>query len=523
MIKKLLGFSKKVIKKILRMFRLWPAETLTADHAEPKVVPDFDMHGRERPVIIKTAGVLLDELRDVKNPKIAIQIHMYFLDVIDEITAVLKTIPYPFDCFVTTDTEEKKLKIAEQFGVVCVDGVLQIDVFENRGRDVGPFLQQLSSRIGQYKYIAHLHTKKSCHTDFGDDWRRYLFKNMFDSKENVAAILEQFEKDDTLGLVVPEIYPIVRGLLHWDDTKDAVCKLLRTLGVDRELPKRPMCPVGDIFWARVEAVRPLFEKGYTQKDFQEEDGQLNYTFAHVVERVWCYLVAGRGYRYQVHVNMIADFVEKIATNYLVYAYTNDKFTDSYLQQIQSMIEQFDDYVIVVSSGLLERSDCSFLRRFQDKILSYEGPVCNITMYQYAMDKKKEEIKKYETLCVCDASWIGPFYDISAILNDLQQMKSKVVGIFYTTISQAGLVLFHLKNNSYAIIQESLRADVMVDAAYVSESRYIGEWLHTKDPVNVLAYDFIILNAPLIKAASLRQVRPQEKVLLKAFLDAQMIQ
>ena len=33
----------------------------------------------------------------------------------------------------------------------------QIDIFENKGRDVLPFLNQLENKIKKYKYICHIY------------------------------------------------------------------------------------------------------------------------------------------------------------------------------------------------------------------------------------------------------------------------------------------------------------------------------------------------------------------------------
>ena len=36
-----------------------------------------------------------------------------------------------------------------------------IEIFENKGRDVYPLLAQMRKHFKAYKYICHLHTKKS--------------------------------------------------------------------------------------------------------------------------------------------------------------------------------------------------------------------------------------------------------------------------------------------------------------------------------------------------------------------------
>lgn len=52
-----------------------------------------------------------------------------------------------------------------------------------------------------------------------------------------------------------------------------------------------------MFWCRTNAVKRLFEKEYGPLDFPEEQGQLNATLAHQIERMWIYLAEREGYAY----------------------------------------------------------------------------------------------------------------------------------------------------------------------------------------------------------------------------------
>ena len=73
----------------------------------------------------------------------------------------------------------------------------EIRIFENRGRDVYSFIYQMKRHYKHYKYICHLHTKKSLHKFLlGLNWSEYIYKNLIGSKLVISNILYDFEQYD---------------------------------------------------------------------------------------------------------------------------------------------------------------------------------------------------------------------------------------------------------------------------------------------------------------------------------------
>lgn len=504
---------KQLLKKIL--IKLHLMKRPEPECAPKKVVPDFAMETRNEPEYIMAPGAYFAELDDNANPKIAIQIHAFFLDVMEEITEILNSMPYPYDCYISTDTEEKKEEISKILNEQCSIHYLQIDVMENRGRDVGPFLQQMAPVIRRYKYIAHLHTKKSKHTDFGDDWRHFLYRNMFGGRDCISAILEMFEKEEKLGLAVPEVYPIVRELMAWDNTKEDVEKLLGKMGLSASLPDNPMCPVGDIFWARTEAVRVLFEQGITQNDFQEEAGQLNYTLAHVIERIWCYLAEAQGYDYKVCINGIEPSVpdEKISRA-LIYK-CGPAMTDAEYGHLRRLTECFAYSVIAVGSAEEQKRAAELTGA--EVIVSQEDANCAV--WKAVLEQKRARFSDMDEIALADDSGVGPLYDMRQIMDKMTKHDFSAWSVFKTKLSQAVFSCFNLKKAGLDDVIDMLQRDVELENAYVRESGYIGEWLFSEEPIKELAFDYIILHAPFITKESLEhlQKRKNERRLMEHFL------
>ena len=123
------------------------------------------------------------------EPKIAIQAHIYYEDLISEMINKINNIPVKYDLFISTNSIKIKHIINLYIKKLSNLNNYEILIYENKGRDVLPLLLQLNFKIiKKYKYFCHIHTKKTTFTNFGDDWRKYLLENLLGSKDIVAEI-----------------------------------------------------------------------------------------------------------------------------------------------------------------------------------------------------------------------------------------------------------------------------------------------------------------------------------------------
>lgn len=242
--------------------------------------------------------------------RIAVQAHIFHVDLLESIAEQLNHIPYAFDLFVTTDSKEKKKAIGRILKRLHTCRKVSIQVLPNRGRDVAPFIVQMAPEIDGYDYIGHIHTKRTINTHYGDSWREYLFHNLLGSSEYVERLFGLFEGDKELGLIMPEFYPPIREQTKWTGEYAGVRSLLDQIQYQGALPLEMAFPAGNMFWARTAAVRPLFALGLKQSDFPEEAGQRYGTLAHQIERAWVYVAEKAGYRYCAVLNSCSASVQK---------------------------------------------------------------------------------------------------------------------------------------------------------------------------------------------------------------------
>ena len=242
----------------------------------------------------------LDEL-NIKT-KIAIQAHIFYEDLISEIINKINNIPFKFHLYISTISFEMKEKIINIINNLKLKfSYIEINIFKNKGRDVFPFLNQLKSKIKNYKYICHVHTKKSsANPNIGFLWRNYLYNNLLGDENIISEILESLENSKTLGMIFPETYYLVYNETEKlnSKTKKYINFVLKKIFPGLSIGKLKDFPAGNMFWSRVEAIFQLFTYDFN-KYFPNENEQTNDTIMHGIERFWLYLVKLNGFYYKV--------------------------------------------------------------------------------------------------------------------------------------------------------------------------------------------------------------------------------
>ena len=232
---------------------------------------------------------------------VAIQVHLYYDDLIEEIVNKTNNIPIYFDLYVSTDSLYKKNKIIDYIKNNSKSKNVEILVVENKGRDVIPLLIQMKNKVKKYKYICHIHTKKSLFIDIGENWRNYLYNNLLGNENIISEILSEFENKDKLGFSFPENY--YKALLLFGEklsnkNKELMKYLLNKLFKFKlNIGSKIEFPIGNMFWARVNSIYQIFNEDF-KDEIPKELGQKDGTIMHAIERIWLYLVKLNGFYYQ---------------------------------------------------------------------------------------------------------------------------------------------------------------------------------------------------------------------------------
>ena len=237
---------------------------------------------------------------NIEKVQVVVQAHIFYEDLIKDIINKTNNIPIKYDLLISTCSVEIRNIIIINIRQNSNVNQYEIIILENKGRDVLPLLIQLKRKIKKYKYLCHIHTKKSktC-PEIGISWRNYLYNNLLGNKRIVSEILYDFEINDKLGFIFPETFhKIIRQkLILTKNTLKFMKYIINKLFPNNRIGELLDFPAGNMFWAKTNAIFQIFEYNFNKNFFKEKD-QTNDTIMHGIERIWLYLVKLNGYYYK---------------------------------------------------------------------------------------------------------------------------------------------------------------------------------------------------------------------------------
>ena len=217
---------------------------------------------------------------------ILVHCHIYYSELWQELKKCIQNIqPYSFKLYVTL--VEKHQDIIED--IMHTFPTAKIELVENRGYDVGPFVDIINKvDLDQYSYVVKIHTKRDiqqeCFLNYfdvsGSKWRNYALDFISDT-DKFRRCVQKFEKNDNLGMV--SNYRLILDDKYQDDRKarTEVIKLLKKFGYKKISYG---FVAGTIFMARAELLKPLQKLQLKLKDFDFPDSEHSSSLAHVIER-----------------------------------------------------------------------------------------------------------------------------------------------------------------------------------------------------------------------------------------------
>ncbi|MGX5829402.1 rhamnan synthesis F family protein [Mesorhizobium sp. 43Arga] len=228
------------------------------------------------------------ERRHTVEPKLAVALHLHYSDLWPEFEALLEATGRQFQLFLTLTRPDAALaqRVQARFPGA------EITVYENRGRDVGPFIQLLrEGKFDPFDLICKLHGKKSGQSGprmvLGEIWRQASAFDLIGSRGMVDRIIAEFERSPDTQMIgsrrfrLPNEWKAEKAA--WAENRAMVLSLLETMGISSS--SRLDFFAGTMFWVRRGALEPLRRLDLPLAAFPEEAGQQDGTLQHALERV----------------------------------------------------------------------------------------------------------------------------------------------------------------------------------------------------------------------------------------------
>jgi rhamnosyltransferase len=261
--------------------------------------PDTTLFIQKKIVSNKTEAIDV-----LQNIKLAIHLHSYYPDILDKYMLFFNSSNINFDLYVTTDSLEKRDIIYNNLkNQACFSKLKEIIITENKGRDILPWLS-IKDRLNQYDIVGHFHTKKSLNTEewIGDIWLDDLLDSLL---HNIDSIINEFHNNQSLGIIIPEVPYIFRKLFLLGfsvSLNKILCDLWNRLECHKSLDfgtiKHIIFPIGNMFWYRPAALKPLFKSQLLPNDIPQEPVQRE-TILHAIEHILVYIAWNEGYDYRI--------------------------------------------------------------------------------------------------------------------------------------------------------------------------------------------------------------------------------
>ena len=237
-----------------------------------------------------------------KSRRLALIMHIHYMELLDQMLQYAASMPDDADLIITVGSEEKAQTVRAATATLANTVIVRTIV--NRGRDVSAFLVGACDLVANYDLVCFIHDKKVTQIDpgtVGEGFALKCFENVLASPEFVKNVLALFDREPQLGVLTPappnhaDYFPI--SSYAWGPNLPSTKKLLKELGVSVPIheAKGVMAPLGSTFWFRPQAVKALFEKGWSYEDFPEEPLAADGTISHAIERSYCYVAQSAGY------------------------------------------------------------------------------------------------------------------------------------------------------------------------------------------------------------------------------------
>lgn len=232
------------------------------------------------------------------STKIAVHLHLFNVDVAQEIFTLLGNIPEIFDLYLSVSEGAEISEVESRFraGLSNVGKVI-VAAVPNRGGDIAPLIIEFGRMLQEYEVIAHLHTKRTQQRHGGDRFEG-MMSGMLGSSGKIVQILRLFESD--AKVVYAGLAKLPSSDSGWSNDFDLASKIAKEyFGIELGAFRFIDSPQGSVFWANPAKLANFLNLPLRYEDFSGNSVKTDGALARALERLILVLDAdkpGRNYK-----------------------------------------------------------------------------------------------------------------------------------------------------------------------------------------------------------------------------------
>jgi len=332
----------------------------------------------------------MKKLKTQDKYDIAVVLHIYYPELIKEISLYLNNISDEYVLFVTFP-KNKRREIKPLLNQL-LNNRIEIEV-ENEGYDILPFLRLLPIlEESNFKYFCKIHTKRD-HDEpsIGQYWRESLLDGVLGSKKLVKDIIKSFENNNNLYMVGSKLNYLSYQATKYDNENN-VKRLSKNLNINLDEMGDFGFIAGTIFWGRVDSFR-VFNKSLVKIQKENSLSGVTSSIFHAVERLFGVLTLKNKsvglVDYKLKLNNVEQFIEiprepKALILEPKYRFKAFRIRNKYL-----------DYLLLSKSSLLDAYWCyenyiKSTKTWEDCLILFI-----YDQIEYLSKKHKNEVSKLE--------------------------------------------------------------------------------------------------------------------------------
>jgi lipopolysaccharide biosynthesis protein len=238
------------------------------------------------------------------NAEIGVFVHAHFSENLPELADALQQAPFQCKLYVSSSQKEvldEFVSLLRARGVTCTAALVP-----NLGRNFFPLFTVFKDDLMNFDIALHVHTKNSAHSQkrIGAAWRRTLWESLITDSRSAERFVNLMMADEQIAVAYPDLSSLIRPInFRWGQNLSTAEAILSRIDFPYPaLNQNPFAfPVGGMMYFRPACFAELFNYPWSHEDFPTEDGQIDGTTQHSIERLFGYLASQKHLKHLIYV------------------------------------------------------------------------------------------------------------------------------------------------------------------------------------------------------------------------------